>query len=381
MNLPDTNLMGSFANNNPVSTQTPVYVTAFGAPPPLTNGVPTQTQQVFVNAPSVSLQDITAQLMPSPFYRTPRTYEWSLSLQSQLTRSWGAEVAYIGNRGNHLDFEHEFANQPKPGVGDLQPRRPWPDFNTLNYDDYTGYSNYESAYGKLEKRSSHGLSAIISYTFAKSLDVGGGNVDNQSRVQDDNNREADYSLSDFNISQTFVASPIYEMPFGRGRRFLSSGRAANTLAGGWQVSAIITAHTGLPYTIYSNQDYSNTNSTSPRPDRVCNDSGPKKISEWFDTNCFTTATLVQALANGAPRFGTSRRNILTAPGSQNWDLAFIKRTKITDRITSEFRGELFNAFNHTNFGTPGSTVGTGTFGVLTYSSGPRDIQLAAKLLF
>lgn len=381
MNLPDTNMMGSFANNNPVSTQTPVYNTAFGAPPPLTNGVPTTTQQAFINAPSVSLSGITAQLMPSPFYRTPQTYEWSLSLQSQLTKDWGAEVAYVGNRGVHLDFEHELANQPKPGVGDLQPRRPWPDFNTLNYDDYTGYSNYESVYGKLEKRSSHGFAAIISYTFAKSMDVGGGNVDNQSRVQNDNDRKADYSLSDFNISQTFVASPIYELPFGRGKRFLSNGRVENVLAGGWQVSAIITAHTGLPFTVYSGQDYSNTDSYSPRPDRVCKGTGPKTIAEWFDTSCFTTDALAQALANGDPRFGTSRRNILTAPGSQNWDLAFIKRTKIRDRLTSEFRGELFNAFNHTNLGTPGSTIGSDTFGVITYGSGPRDIQLAVKLLF
>jgi len=144
--LSDTNRLGSFANNNPVSTQTPTYVTAFGAPPPLTNGVPTTTQQVFVNAPSVGLRDITAQMMPSPFYHTPKTYEWSLSLQSQLSRSWGAEVAYVGNRGLHLDYEHSLANQPTPGVGDLQPRRPWPDFNALQFDDYSGYSNYESVY-------------------------------------------------------------------------------------------------------------------------------------------------------------------------------------------------------------------------------------------
>ena len=168
----------------------------------------------------VSLTDITSQLMPSPFYRTPQTYEWSLSLQSQLAKNWGAEIAYVGNRGIHLDYEHDLGNQPKPGLGDLQPRRPFPDFGSLQYDDYQGYANYESVYAKLDKRLSHGFEAIISYTFAKNLDLEGGNVGDQTRPQDDNNPKADYGLSDENITHTFVASPIYQLPFGRGQRFL-----------------------------------------------------------------------------------------------------------------------------------------------------------------
>lgn len=380
-NLPDTNRMGSFANNNPVSTQTPNYITAFGAPPPLTNGVPTTTQQAFANAASVSLSGITSQLMPSPFYKTPETYEWSLSLQSQLAKEWGAEVAYVGSRGVHLDYMYNTGNQPKPGTGDLQPRRPWPDFGPILYDDYSAYSNYESIYGKLEKRATNGLAGLISYTFSKSMDNEGGNIDNQSPVQNYNNLKADYSLSDFNVSQTFVASLIYQLPLGQGQRFLSNGRTTNLLAGGWEVSAIITAHSGFPFTVTSTQDYSNTNSSSPRPDRTCKGSGPKTISVWFNVNCFTTAALAQALANGTPRFGTSGRNILIGPGVQNWDLAFIKRTTIHDRITAEFRGEMFNAFNHTNFGIPGSVIGTSTAGIISSSSGPRDIQLAVKVKF
>jgi hypothetical protein len=380
-NLPDTNRQGSFANNNPVSTQTPTYVTAFGAPPPLTNGVPTKTQQVFINAPSVSLSQITAQLMPSPFYKTSQTYAWSLSVQSQLAKEWALEVAYVGNRGLHLDHEHNFGNQPKPGVGDLQPRRPWPDFNALQYDDFTGYSNYNSVYGKIEKRASNGLAGLISYTFSKSLNAGNGNVDNQSTVQNDNDQNADYGLADYNITHTFVASLIYQLPFGQGRRFLGNGRYVNALAGGWEASAIITAHSGLPFTVTSTLDYSNTGTQSPRPDRICNGTGPKTISEWFNPACFTTDALAQAFANGTPRFGTSRRNILIGPGTQNWDLAFIKRTNVGERITTEFKGELFNVFNHTNFGTPASTVGTSDIGIISSSARPRDIQLAVKVSF
>jgi hypothetical protein len=319
--------------------------------------------------------------MPSPYYKTSAAYEWSLSVQSQMAKQWGAEIAYVGNRGLHLDYEHIFANQAKPGVGALQPRRPWPDFGALEYDDYTGYSNYESVYGKLEKRASYGLAALVSYTFSKSLDAGNGNVDNETHVQDDNDPRADYGLSDYNIGQTFVASAIYQLPFGRGQRFLANGRSANLLAGGWEVSAIISAHTGFPFTVTSSSDYSNTKSKSPRPDRICDGTGPKTLARWFNTGCFTTSALAQALAEGTPRFGTARRNILLAPGFQNWDLAFIKRTQIHNRITAELRGEFFNAFNHTNFGAPHSTIGSSTAGIISSSSGPRDVQLAVKVEF
>ncbi len=379
--LSDTNRIGSFTNNNPVSTQTPTYVTAFGAPPPLTNGIPTTTQQIFANAPSVSLSGINSQLMPSPFYKTPEAYEWSLSVQAQLAKEWGAEIAYVGSRGQHLDYIHQPGNQAKPGVGDLQPRRPWPDFNTLTYDDYSAYSNYNALQAKLEKRASKGLAALVSYTYAKSLQNQGGDIDDQSTVQDDNNPNADYGLSDFDIGQTLSISAIYQLPFGKGQRFLGAGRTTNMLVGGWEVSAIVSATGGFPFTVTSTQDFSNTGSPSPRPDRICNGTGPKKLSEWFNVNCFTTTALEQALADGTPRFGTSRRNILIGPGVQNWDLAFIKRTTIHDRVTAEFRGEMFNAFNHTNFGIPGSVIGTSTAGIISSSSGPRDIQLALKVVF
>ncbi len=380
-NLPDTNRLGSFANNNPVFTQTPNYTTSFGSPPPLTNGIPTKTQQVFTNAPLLALSGVTSQLLPTPFYRTSQAYEWSLSLQSQLSKYWGAEVAYVGNRGLHLDYEHQYGNQPKPGVGALQSRRPFPDFGPLNYDDYGGYSNYESVYGKIDKRFSNGFQALISYTFSKLLDLEGGNVGTQTRPQDDNNPQADYGLSDENVSNTFVASPIYRLPFGTEQRFGANDRVVNLLAGGWEVSAIITAHSGLPFTVTLSQDYSNTSSSSPRPDRICNGAGPRTISEWFNVNCFTTAALAQALANGAPRFGTSRRNILLQPGAQNLDLAFIKRTPINSRFTSEFRAEFFNAFNHTNFNAPGEVIGTSTAGIISSSAPPRNVQLAVKIEF
>lgn len=379
-NLPNTNERGPTANADPVVVQNPIYVTSFGNPPPLTNGVPTTTQQMFANATTAPLSAQLGIFMPSPFYKTPETFAWSVSIQSQLAKEWGTEIAYVGNKGTHLDYIHVFGNQATPGVGDLQPRRPYPDFNSLIYSDYQSTSNYNALQAKLEKRASNGFAALISYTYSRTLDNDGGDED-FDYPQNDNDPNADYGLADFGIGQTLVVSPIYQLPFGKGQRFLGTGHYTNLLVGGWEVSAIITAHSGTPFTVNSTQDYSNTNSVSPRPDRVCNGTGPKKQSEWFNLNCFTTTALAQALANGTPRFGTAKRNILIAPGVQNWDIEFIKRTNIGSRVTTEFRGEFFNAFNHVNFGAPGATIGSGTAGIISSDAGPRDIQLGVKVEF
>ena len=375
-----TNPLGSFANNNPVSTRTPTYNTAFGAPPPTVNGAATTTADIFLDAPSVPLSQIRAQLMPSPFYHSPTTFSWSMSVQSQLAQNLALEVGYVGNRGDHLDNLHQNGNQPKPGLGDQQPRRPWPDFNTLQYDSYDAYSNYNGLLVKLTKRASHGLSGLVSYTYAKGLDNNGGDSESLTNPQDDNNQNAEYGVADSSLRHTLVVSGTFELPVGKGKAFLNRDGITNVLIGGWETSAIISSHAGFPYTVYSPQDYSNTGSISARPDRVCSGTGSRKRTEWFDLNCFTTTALAAALANGAPRFGNSGRNILTGPRFNESDLSLIKRFAI-ERFQSEFRAEFFNIFNHPNFYTPNATLGSPTAGQLTGAASPRDIQFGLKLKF
>jgi hypothetical protein len=381
--LPITNLIGSYVNNNPVFTKTPTYNTAFGSPPPLTSGVPTTTSMMFANAASAPLSQITSELMPTPFYATPTVYEWSVSVQSQLAQNWALEVGYVGNEGSHLDNAHGAANQPVPGVGDLQPRRPWPDFNRMLFDTFDTNSNYNALQVKATKRLSRGFQALISYSYSKTLNANGGNSDNGCLCdqQNENNRRADYALAGFDVRQRLVLSPIWQLPFGAGQRFLNHHGVVNALVGGWELSGIITFQSGFPFTVLSNEDFSNTDSTNPRPDRTCDGAGPQTISEWFDVNCFTTDGLAQALANGTPHFGNSGRNILIGPGLQEWDVSVMKRTPITERVNIEFRGEFFNIFNHPNFGLPGTTIGTSTAGQITSAGSPRDIQFGLKLNF
>jgi hypothetical protein len=381
--LPETNQLVAYNNNSFVFAPTLLFAPPFGAPPLVTNGAPTTTETMFANAGSatVPLSQVTGQLDASPLYFTPTVYEWSTTIDSQFAPNWALEVGYIGNRGVHTGVYHTYANQAKPGVGDLQPRRVWPDFGTFVYNTYDGMSNYNAMTVRLTKRLSQGLSALVSYTWAKEMDFNGGDSSEITLLQNDNDPRADYSVGDIDTPQRLVISPVWQLPFGSGQHFLNHKGLANALAGGWEFSGILTFQSGTPYTVYSPQDYSNTGSTSPRPDRVCNGAGPGTVAEWFNTNCFTLVPLALALANGTPRFGNSGRNILFGPGLNEWDIGLMKRTQIRERLALQFRAQFFNLFNRANFGLPGSAVGTSTAGLIGSARTPRDIQFGLKLEF
>ena len=383
LDLPLTNQLGSTVDNNPITTQNPVYNTSFGAPPPLTNGVPTTTQQMFVGSIVPTLAESFGQLMPSPFYHTPTVYEWSFSVQTQVASNLAVELAYLGNRGIHEDYEHPTGNQPAPGVGPLQQRRPWPDFNTLRFDTYDAFSNYNALTVKVTKRTSRGLSGLVAYTYSKALDDGSGTSETETPPQDDNNIRTEYGQSDTALRQRLSVSGTYQFPFGKGRQFLNSvGPWVNELAGGWDLSMIVTAQSGTPFSVLSASDFSNTGSGNARPDRTCSGIGKKSVNNWFDQSCFNTVALQTALANGTPRFGNSGRNIIPGPSFVDLDNSLIKRFSIVDKVNMEFRAEFFNILNHPNFALPDSTIGTGSVGIISNTTGnSREIQLGLKMSF
>jgi Carboxypeptidase regulatory-like domain len=398
--LPVSNPLGSYVNNNPISTQTPTYSQPFGAPPPSngSGGIVT-TANIFLASTTPNLSQINSQMLPSPFYHTPTIWEWSGSTQYQALRNTAVEVAYIGNRGYHEDFNHQVGNQAKPNTAStqaqLQAFRPWPDFNTITYDSYDAYSNYNAMTVKVTQRISHGLSGLIAYAYSKGMDDDGGTTDGGAinanlAPQDDNNPASNYGVSDTSIRHRLVVSGIYQLPVGRGRRFLNSSNSlVNAVAGGWDISAIVQAQSGYPFSVLSTNDFSNTGSPSPKPDRTCSGKGPRTKAEWFNVSCFPTAALAADLANGTPRFGDSGRNILTGPRFTDVDTSLIKRFSIFEGVRVEFRGEFFNLFNHPNLGIgeggiPNNYIGSNLVGQITNTTpaaNSREIQLGLKVIF
>jgi hypothetical protein len=383
--LPLENLL--FVHNNPISNPTQGYTTTFGEPPPLTNGAPTRVQQVF--AGSGGIAPIVDQFLYSYVdhkWKTPYLHRWSFGISSQLAANWAFDVDYVGNKQKDNAVMRLFGNQPKPGVGPLQARRPYPDFNQLLTVYSGGFGRYDSLQARLTKKTSNGLTFLLSYTFQKGLNNSDGNEGfggggSQFNPQDDNNPNADYGRSYSDQQQRFVASYVYELPVGKGKRFLNQGGAVNHILGGWQVSGITSFTTGFPVTVFSDFDYSNSGSSSPRPDRTCSGKGARTLDAWFDTSCFTTANLASALAAGTPRFGNSGRSIFDAPGAITWDLAMLKEFRFAERFRLEFRAEAYSVLNHMNPGFPVATIGDPNAGHIFDGTGERTIQFGLKLGF
>jgi hypothetical protein len=376
-----------FVGQNPIFSPDENYSTAFGVPPPLTNGVPTTVENVFGSGAAIpNLSALLGYYGVDPHMKSPMIKEYSFGIESQLAKNLGLEVGYVGNKGTRLSNLHLFGNQPNPGLGPLQPRRPYPDFGLIANATGDAISNYNSLQVKLTQRLSAGVSFLVAYTFAKSLDdaegdegfVGGvGNVN----AQDDNNVRASYGRSYNDVRHRLVASYTWDLPVGKGKRFLNQSGFVDAALGGWEISGITSWQSGYPFTVTIGNDYPNTGSLVETPDRLCNGTGRKTISDWFNLSCFTVAPLQAALAAGNPRFGNSGRNILDAPGFYDWDLNFSKHFKLNEHFQLEFRGEMYNAFNHPNFGNPSANIQASTAGQILSAATPRDIQFGLKLLF
>ena len=193
------------------------------------------------------------------------------------------------------------------------------------------------------------------------------------------NLRKDWGPSDYNRPQLFVFSSIYQLPVGKGKRFLSS---ANTLKdkvlGGWSLGTIISLDSGAPTTAYANGDVANTGWPSQRASRTGTDpysvSGVSGFKQWLNPAAF---------AQPAPfALGDESRNDLHGPSFKNVDFNASKTFPLTERTNLIFKAEMFNLFNHTNYGLPSTTVGNGNFGQITTANGTgRLVQFGLKVQF
>ena len=374
-----------YPNLSPWYTAVGNFSYPFGSPPVLTDGQLTTTENVFLvpGIPPLTNQYINEK---NPIHSpNPYVQQWSFGVESQLGENWAVEVDYVGNIGLYLS--RRTRNQPLPGLGPVQPRRAYPDYGQTGYPTMDAQSSYQSLQAKLTKRMSHGQSFLLAYTYAKNISTTDGNEGSQggvgnNGVQDANDPQLDRARSYIDARQRGVFSYIWQLPVGKGKRYLNGGGVADAFLGDWEFSGIASLQSGFPLSVRSPADYSNTQSANPRPDRTCNGAGPKTVSNWFDTSCFTVSALEAALTAGTPRFGNSGRNILDGPALANWDFGLLKNFKLGERFQLQFRAEFYDATNHPYFGYPHMTIGSSTTGVISsQAGGPRDIQFGLKLSF
>ena len=306
--------------------------------------------------------------------------EWNFNIQQQLPGKILFEVAYVGSKSTHLQTLLDPNQDPVPGPGDIQSRRPYPQYGPFTDIVDRGNSNYSALEIKAEKRLSNGLMFLSSFTYSKSMNDQPEICCNAPWPQNSYNVAAERGPSDFNQKFRWVSSFDYQLPVGKGQRFLNSSRVADLILGGWHLGGIFTLHSGFYFSPLMGYDPSNTGSIGLlRTDRTCNGnlpSGQRTINNWFDTSCFPLPT--------GYAFGNSGKNVLLGPGGVTSDTALRKMFAITEHQALEFRAEFFNVFNHAVFAQPDPyiTDGPGATGVITSTVLPqREIQFALKLHF
>ena len=340
-----------------------------------TSNVPISPANQFgVSGPSLGGYNLTT----DPDRSDPYLQQYTLSVQHQLPGSTLLTVAYLGNRGTHMFVRTQY-NVAHLGTTPLADRLPFPTLGAILNDKSEAQSAYNALQVDMEKRYSHNLTFRVGYTYSNAMDDSQ-SMGNSLMLPWD--VRLGWQRTDFNLKHNFVFSHTYVLPFGKGQRYLGSASGAlNKLVSGWESVGILSAHTGFPFTIGA-IGLSNTNTEffgGARPNRTCSGrlSNPT-IQKWFDTSCFAVAP--------ANTWGNSGNGFLDQPGFFTWDLSAIKDTKLTERVTLQFRAEFFNAFNRANFGGPNSTVtepvsSNPLLGTINGAGAGRIIQAVFRLVW
>ncbi|MBI3682454.1 MAG: hypothetical protein HY235_18905 [Acidobacteria bacterium] len=303
--------------------------------------------------------------------------KWSFGLQQEIAQ-FLLEANYVGTKGSHF-YVHYDINQPGPGAGAVQPRRPYPALGGIQWTTPAGSSTYHSLQTRIERRYRNGVSLLASYTFSRAIDVGGEQLGGGDLLyRDTRNILAERGLAAFDLRQRFVSAFLYDLPFGRGKRFPISNSVWNVIAGNWQVNGIVTLRSGQPFT--PSMGFSAANTGDPRPDRIADGNlppGQRSIGTWFDKPAFRAPTPYN--------FGSAGRNILIGPGASNADLSVFKRFPVRwlgETGEVQFRAEAFNSFNHPQFDIPNSRVDLAQGATITALAVPmREMQFGLKVIF
>ncbi len=416
-----TSIRGAYA----ILTDQPVtnLVTGNSSNPPFATAV-----ALPLTIPTTKLFNATDNAIPGttvspssvdPGFDTAYVESWNLNVQREVMSGLAVSVGYFGSKGTHLrqsrNLNQAFFNsalvstRPFPALSATSPIAPGVPLLNITEREGTGISNYNALWVTATKRLSKGLQFNASYTFSKSTDYGSQSSQGVT-LQDSNNIRGDHGLSDFDARHRFVVSGLYELPFRK-----------NQLVEGWQLSAIVQSQSGNPVTLLAGNagaitggaPAANANSLTGlatlRPDL----GGSVTIGhaaavtgngvQWFPNlvcdprpggSCpaGAVAILPVAFVSGKTiyHFGSFGRNTIIGPRFNNTDFSIIKRTRIGENKIIEFRWEVFDLFNHTNFGQPGrvAQVGSTTFGVITNtrfatgdSGSSRQMQFALKFKF
>ena len=315
---------------------------------------------------------------------TPYTEEWTFSVQQALTDKTVFTAGYLGESGAH-QFTRTYLNTPDPVTHVV----PYPQFGLIDYKTTDSNNNFNALQLSLKRNLSSSLVGSANYMWSHAINdgsTGGGETDYPENVRC---RACERGSSDFDVRHYFSGNLIYQLPFGRGRRFLNGPSVTSAILGGWEWANILTARSGLPVNVTISRPASvipDGNTSSPqRPDVVPGVSitpANHSITNFVNPAAFTTP------APGT--FGNAGRNLLRGPDQWQLDTAIVKNIPLTEQLHLTFRAEAFNVFNHPQYGVPNANFSNlAFFGQITSEANstgigtgtPRELELALRLQF
>jgi hypothetical protein len=306
-----------------------------------------------------------------PNSRYPLTHQWNATIETQLSSNTVVRASYLGSEREHAGMVNPI-NTPLTQPGAVQIHRPYQPFGNISLSTNGQTANTQQMQLSLQRRYSSGLSFQVEYSLTKTLDSA---TTDRGIPSVPNNWRLDRGNDSVIRRHYLVSNYVYELPFGHGKRFLSSLHGLpEILLGGWQTSGIITAASGLPFSV--NFTSSLLGQPSGRANIVGDPSVPStSINGWFNP---------QAFAVPAPfTYGNSAPNSLWGPGLVTWDMGAFKNFRFFERWNLQFRSEFFNTLNHANFSNPQSNISVPTQvgKIVSTSTGPRVVQFALRLEF
>jgi len=374
--------------------------------------------------PTVNPWSPTNTFGDDPKYKDSYSQQWNLEVQRQITPTMLVSAAYVGSKNGRLPYSG-FANAARqasptntdPKVVDTLRAMPWVNAN-INYTQSIGYSNYNALQARFERRFSNGLQSLVSYTWGKSIDVSSGyfNVENGSggsaTVQNYYDMSTARGVSSYDITQFLSWATVYELPLGRGKKWLQSG-PASLILGNWQANYIFQARSGQPYNPQVTGDLANLKgsaATAPnnylRPNLIADPFVAGPVAANPDPNCqktvsqggraadvvHTVSSWFNPCAFGIPTgaFGNLGRNSFRGSHVVNMDFSLFKNIPVYEGWSLQLRFEAFNVFNILNYAEPSAltinnqtqiTTGVGRITTLAPGTTPRQMQFGLRLTF
>ncbi len=324
--------------------------------------------------------------------KTPRTMTYLLNIQRELPANALLEIGYLGSQSRHLESLRA-VNEAIPGTTPLLQRTPFAEFGRIQLVDDGANGNYNGLSAKLTKRYSAGLTALIAYTWSKSIDSSSSIRTHDGDTLFPQNSyclRCERALSIFNAAHRLVTSVLYDIPVGKGRQLNLQNRVLDAIAGGWQLGSIVTYQTGFPLTISANaRDTSNIGAGFDRPNAAAG-VDPVLPRDRQTTEHFFNVYAYAPQEFGA--FGNVGRNTMIGPRIFVMDGSLIKDFKFAETKMLQFRWETFNSLNHPNWSNPNSNFFSGRNADGTYSANGfgsiagtrtsmRQMQFALKAIF